>query len=84
MEEQISKIESASKELSRQEFDEIKGFVKDSMTTVMNSKDFRDDLKQSIKDIILHIDNNRATGEAAIYAHFESMLNDINAKLSNK
>jgi hypothetical protein len=84
IESKISKIDESSKELSRQEFEEIKGYVKESINIVINSKDFRDDLKGSINDILLHIDSNRSKGEAAIYAHFEAMLNDINHKLTQR
>lgn len=78
----IEKIEAASKELSREEFDQVKIYIRESINIVINSKEFRDDLKLSIKDIMLHIDSNKSKADAAIYAHFESMLNDINFKLN--
>lgn len=78
----LDKVEASAKELSREEFDQVKLYVRESINIVINSKDFRDDLKTSIKDIMLHIDNNKSKADAAIYAHFESMLNDINYKLN--
>jgi hypothetical protein len=70
----IEKIEESTKILSREEFEIVKGYVKDSVNAVINSKEFRDDLKQSIKESMLHFESNRSKGEAAMFEHFEGLL----------
>ena len=84
MDKRIEKVELAAKELSRQEFDQVKTYVRESINMVINSKEFRDDLKSSIKEVILHVDRNRSQSEAAIFTHFEDMLKEINTKLTTK
>lgn len=81
---EIKQIKSASKELSRQEFEEIKGYVKESIDKVINSREFRDDLKKSIHDIMLHIDANRSKSEAAMFIEFESLLKRSLAEITSK
>ncbi len=84
----IEKLEGSSKELSRQEFEEIKGYVKESIDNVINSKEFSEDLKKSIKDIMLHLDSNRSKGEAAMFEQFgnllERKLSEIKKELDRK
>lgn len=77
---QDSKISELTKN-SKQDFAEIKSFVKEAIKSEINSREFRDELKQSVKDIILHCDNNRSKGEAVMFEHLEKLIMEINKKL---
>jgi uncharacterized coiled-coil DUF342 family protein len=81
---EIKQIKDSTKELSRKEFDEIKGYVKESIDNVINSREFREDLKKSINDIMLHIDSSRSKGEAAMFNHFEDLLKRSLKEITNK
>lgn len=80
----FEKIEDSNKILSRQEFDEIKSYVKESIDTVINSKEFRQDLKNSISEILMHLDSNRSKGERSMFEHFENILNNIAKDIDKK
>ena len=58
--------------------------MKESIDNVINSREFREDLKKSINEIMLHIDSSRSKGEAAMFIHFEDLLKKSLKEITNK
>lgn len=47
-------IKEGQKQLSKDEFKELEGVIKQEVTRVLDSKQFREDLKYVVRDVLIH------------------------------
>jgi hypothetical protein len=77
----ILKINSESKELSKEEFNEVKSYVKEAIKSEINSREFKEDIKQLIKDTLISCEKHRVNNDMQIFSHFSDQLNQILKKI---
>ena len=74
---EIEKLKEANKELSRDEFEQVKTYVRESISNVLNSRQFRTELKDSVKEAMLHYDNNKKHQSNIEINEIKTLLNSL-------
>lgn len=74
---EIEKLKEANKELSRDEFEQVKRYIQDSISNVFNSKEFRKDLKETVRDAMNHYENNKKHQEVMAIDEIKNLLNNL-------
>ena len=68
------KLDANSKSLSKDELNEVKGLIRETVENAINSRSFREDISRLIKDTMLHIESNRSKSQASMFVEMQEEL----------
>lgn len=77
----FEKVKEEEKKLSVDELNSLRSYVKECIDNVMNSKEFRTEIKDTIKDAMLHFERNRSAAENGLVDIFLKEIKDLNNKI---